>query len=57
MQGFQEEKNSASESKILETADNIVITENTGSKKESLSFIKDFWYLSRGEPKYRSTSK
>ncbi|HPM06061.1 MAG TPA: DUF4340 domain-containing protein [Treponemataceae bacterium] len=51
LQGFQEEKKILLLSpKILETADNIVITENTGSKKESLSFIKkDFWYLRAGE--------
>ena len=51
MQGVQEEKKILLLSpKILETADNIVITENTGSKKESLSFIKkDFWYLRAGE--------
>ncbi len=51
LQGFQEEKKILLlRPKILETADNIVITENTGSKKESLSFIKkDFWYLRAGE--------
>ena len=51
MQGFQEEKKIVLLSpKILDMADCILIIENTGSKKESLSFIKkEFWYLKAGE--------